>query len=140
MTTEHFELSEHDAEFVRNCVIEGRYKDANAVVEAGLRLLGEREEEERLQLEHLRAEVKKGMDDLEAGRYVEVNSPEELQTHFDNLKQEAALRLQKGQARVSGAKYRSHVSTDLRAHARHVPIGVGDRPCSETVDLAARQW
>lgn len=104
MTTQHLELSEHDSEFVRRCVQEGRYKDANEVVEAGLRLLEEREEEERLQLERLRAEVKKGMDDLEAGRYVEVNSPEELQAHFDNLKQEAASRLQKWRERVSTVK------------------------------------
>ncbi len=104
MTTQHLELSEHDSEFVRRCVLEGRYKDVNEVVEAGLRLLAEREEEERLQLERLRAEVKKGMDDLEAGRYTEVNSPEEMQAHFDNLKQEAANRLQKGRERVSTVK------------------------------------
>lgn len=100
MSTQHLELSEHDSEFVRRCVLDGRYKDANEVVEAGLRLLAEREEE-RLQLDRLRAEVQKGMDDLEAGRYTEVNSPEELQTHFDKLKQEAANRLQKGRERVS---------------------------------------
>lgn len=104
MIKQHLELSEHDSEFVRRCVLEGRYKDANEVVEAGLRLLAEREEEERLQLERLRAEVQKGMDDLEAGRYTEVNSPEELQVHFDNLKQEAANRLQKGRKRVSTVK------------------------------------
>ena len=101
MSTQHLELSARESEYVRRCVQEGRYKDANEVVEAGLRLLEEREEEERLQLERLRAEVKKGMDDLEAGRYVEVNTPEELQAHFDNLKQEAALRLQKGREPVS---------------------------------------
>ncbi len=94
MTTQHLELSEHDSEFVHRCVSEGRYKDANEVVEAGLRLLEEREEEERLQLERLRAEVKKGMDDLEAGRYTEVNSPEELQALFDKVKQEVSRRLE----------------------------------------------
>ena len=86
------ELSEAAAAFVRQCVDEGHYKYANEVVASGLRLLAEREEEERLHLERLRAEVKKGMDDLEAGRYTEVNSPEELQTHFDNLKQVATTR------------------------------------------------
>ena len=43
MTTQHLELSEHDSEFVRQCVLGGRYKDANEVVEAGLRLLEERD-------------------------------------------------------------------------------------------------
>lgn len=104
MATQQLELSEHDSEFVRQCVLEGRYKDANEVVEAGLRLLEEREEEERLKLERLRAEVKKGMDDLENGRYVEVNSPEELQALFDKIKQEANRRLTSGQNGVSAAK------------------------------------
>lgn len=99
MTTQQLQLSEGDAEFVRRCVREGRFPDANAVVEAGLRLLAEREEEERLQLERLRAEVKKGMDDLEAGRYTEVNSPEELQALFDTIRMKANQRLQEGQGR-----------------------------------------
>jgi len=97
MTTQHLELSEHDSEFVRRCVLEGRYKDANEVVEAGLRLLEEREEEERIQLERLRAEVKKGTDDLEAGRYTEVNSVEELDAFMDGINQEAQRRLRSGQ-------------------------------------------
>lgn len=91
MTTQQLELSEHDVEFVRRCVLEGRYKDANEVVVAGLRLLEERAEEERAQLERLRAEVKKGMDDLEAGRYVEVNSLEELDDFLDEIDGEARL-------------------------------------------------
>ncbi len=92
MTTQQLELSEHDAEFVRQCVLGGRYKDANEVVEAGLRLLEEREEVERLQLEGLRAEVKKGMDDLEAGRYLEINGSEEMSLVFDEVKRRVAAR------------------------------------------------
>ena len=89
MTTHQLELSEHDSEFVRRCVSEGQYKDANEVVTAGLRLLEEREEEERVQLERLRAEVKKGMDDLEAGRYIDVSGPEELDALFEEIDREA---------------------------------------------------
>lgn len=100
------ELSEAAAEFVRQCVDEGHYKDATEVVVAGLRLLAERVEEERLHLERLRAEVKKGMDDLEAGRYVEVNSPEELQALFEKIRREATRRLEAGQAHVSTATTR----------------------------------
>lgn len=91
METQAIELSEQESAFVRRCVLEGRYKDANEVVVAGLRLLEERAEEERAQLERLRAEVKKGMDDLEAGRYTEVNSPEELDAFLDEVDREARL-------------------------------------------------
>lgn len=92
MATQQLELSEHDSEFVRRCVLEGRYKDANEVVEAGLRLLEEREEEDHLKLERLRAEVKKGMDDLEAGRYLEISGPEEMNLVFDEVKRRVAAR------------------------------------------------
>ncbi len=92
MTTQQLKLSEHDADFVRRCVLEGRYKDANDVVEAGLRLLEEREEEERIQLERLRLEVKKGMDDLEAGRCLEIKGHEEMSLVFDEVKSRAAAR------------------------------------------------
>lgn len=92
METQAIELSEQESAFVRRCVLEGRYKDANEVVVAGLRLLEEREEEERLHLERLRAEVKKGMDDLEAGRYIEINGPEELGLVFDEVKRRVAAR------------------------------------------------
>jgi len=103
MSMQQLELSEQDADYVRRCVSEGRYKDASEVVAAGLRLLEEREEEERLHLERLRAEVKKGMDDLEAGRYTEVNSPEELQALFEKIRREATRRLEAGQEHVSTA-------------------------------------
>ncbi len=92
METQTIKLSERESEFVRRSVLEGRYKDANEVVEAGLRLLEQREEEERLALERLRAEVKKGMDDLEAGRYVEINGPEEMSLVFDEVKRRVAAR------------------------------------------------
>ncbi len=100
MTTQHLELSENDSEFVGRCVPEGRYKDANEVVEAGLRLLEEREEEERLKLERFRAEVQKGTDDLENGRYIDVNGPEELEAFFDEIVREAEAILNREQAGV----------------------------------------
>ena len=104
MSMQQLELSEHDSDFVRRCVLEGRYKDANGVVEAGLRLLEEQEEEERLNLEHLRAEVRKGMDDLEAGWYIEVNSVEELDAFLDEIDREAQLIVMNEQNRVQATE------------------------------------
>lgn len=104
MSTQQLELSEHNSEFVLRCILDGRYKNANEVVEAGLRLLEAREEEDRLKLERLRAEVRIGMDDLEAGRYVEVNSVGELDAFLDEINREAQLIVMNEQNRVQATE------------------------------------
>lgn len=47
----------------------GLYNSASEVVREGLRLLQQRDEIREAKLLALRAEVQKGIDDLEAGRY-----------------------------------------------------------------------
>lgn len=92
MSIERLELPEREQKFVRRCVDEGCFESVDAVVLAGLRLLEQRQEDERRKLDRLRAEVQKGMDDLENGRYVEITSDEELDALFDDVKRRAAAR------------------------------------------------
>lgn len=47
----------------------GMYNSASEVVREGLRLLQHRDEVREAKLNALRAEIQKGIDDLEAGRY-----------------------------------------------------------------------
>ncbi len=47
----------------------GMYNSASEVVREGLRLLHERDELRKSKLDALRAEIQKGIDDLEAGRF-----------------------------------------------------------------------
>ncbi len=47
----------------------GLYTSASEVVREGLRLLQQRDEMREAKLKALRAEIQKGIDDLEAGRY-----------------------------------------------------------------------
>lgn len=49
----------------------GMYTSASEVVREGLRLLQERDEMRETKLNALRAEIQKGIDDLEAGRIVD---------------------------------------------------------------------
>ena len=91
MAVERVELPEDAVEFVRQCVAAGGYDDATAVVVAGLRLLEQRDSEERQKLERMRAEVQKGMDDLENGRYIEISSDEDLDALFDQVDREAQM-------------------------------------------------
>ena len=47
----------------------GLYNSASEVVREGLRLLQQRDDMREAKLNALRAEIQKGIDDLEAGRY-----------------------------------------------------------------------
>ncbi|MBX3176297.1 MAG: type II toxin-antitoxin system ParD family antitoxin [Candidatus Hydrogenedentes bacterium] len=78
MTTQTIDLPEEQAQFIREIVASGRYPDETAVVRAALQLLEREEEAYRENLEELRAEVRKGLDDIEAGRYIELSSREEI--------------------------------------------------------------
>jgi antitoxin ParD1/3/4 len=55
--------------FVRSKVDSGLYNNASEVVRDALRLLEAKERAEAKHLSWLRAEVQKGIDDFEAGRY-----------------------------------------------------------------------
>ena len=89
MAVEHLDLPAHEMEYVRRCISEGRYGNEREVVLAGLHLLERQEATERAKLERFRAEVQKGMDDLENGRYIDVHGPEGLQAFFDDINREA---------------------------------------------------
>lgn len=102
MAVEHLDLPEHEREYVRRCVSEGRYGNEREVVLAGLHLLERQEATERAKLERFRAEVQKGMDDLENGRYTEVNSDEELDAFLDGIDREAEAILAEEKRSVSG--------------------------------------
>lgn len=54
---------------VETKVKDGLYNSASEVVREALRLLQKRDEVSQLKLDALRAEIQKGVDDLEAGRY-----------------------------------------------------------------------
>lgn len=68
--------------FVEDQLALGRYTSAADVFCDGIRLLQEREQK----LESLRSEVDRGLDQLNQGEFVELNSAEETQAFFQGLK------------------------------------------------------
>lgn len=56
---------------VNNKVKSGQYNSASEVVRDGIRLLQQQDEMRKKKLEALRIEIQKGIDDLEAGRFVD---------------------------------------------------------------------
>ena len=71
-----FSLGSHDRTFIENQVKEGRFGNRTEVVRAGLRLLEDYENKQKLQ--RLRLEIAKGDSDLKAGRVTEYENGQAL--------------------------------------------------------------
>ncbi|MDX2179080.1 MAG: type II toxin-antitoxin system ParD family antitoxin [Bryobacteraceae bacterium] len=69
--------------FLEETVASGRYATTNEAVEAAFDLFEERERK----LAALRFDIDQGLEDLEAGRYVEL-SPEDLPQFFAKIRNE----------------------------------------------------
>jgi antitoxin ParD1/3/4 len=77
-------LSEQDRNFIEEQVQAGIHEDADAVIAAGLRLLGSNEGK----LVELQRLIQEGIDDVEAGRVMEFDSAEDLTAHILKMAEE----------------------------------------------------
>lgn len=93
MPTRNVNLTEHFDRFIEAGITSGRFSNASEVVREGLRLLEQREEEDKARLEWLRAAAKEGFDQLDRGDYVTLNSEEELDAFMDRIHEEASADL-----------------------------------------------
>jgi antitoxin ParD1/3/4 len=73
MPTRNVNLTEHFDRFIEAGITSGRFNDASEVVREGLRLLEQREREDRAKLELLRAAAKEGFDQLDCARASSLN-------------------------------------------------------------------
>lgn len=71
-----FALGDHEREFIANMVHNGRFGNKTEVVRAGLRLLQDYENNQKLQ--RLRAEIAAGDADIAAGRVTEYKTADDL--------------------------------------------------------------
>ena len=71
----------------------GRYTSASEVVREALRLLEEQDKLRELRRDELRKEIMKGVDDIKAGRYVTLKTPEDIANFSDRIKTEGRKRL-----------------------------------------------
>jgi len=93
VAAQRIELSQHEVELIDRLVKDGLYADASEAVHEGLRLLERERSAQAEKLEALRSEVKKGFNDLDEGRYTEINSDEELHAHFAEISARASARV-----------------------------------------------
>ena len=88
MPTRNVNLTEDLDRFIESGITSGRFSDASEVVREGLRLLEQREQEDKAKIEWLRAAAKEGFDAIEHGDYVTLNSEEEIATFLSEIHKE----------------------------------------------------
>lgn len=69
MPTEHVDLSDRQAEFIRISIESGLFKDASEIIRAGLRLLEQQCAEDEAKLEALRRIAKESVKAFERGEF-----------------------------------------------------------------------
>jgi antitoxin ParD1/3/4 len=93
MPTRNIVLTEHQSELVERLVASGRYQNASEVLREGLRLIENRDAEEKARLKTLREAARIGVADLEAGRYETFETAEALEAHVKALMAGASVRI-----------------------------------------------
>lgn len=90
MPTRNVNLTDHFDKFIDKGVKSGRFSNASEVVREGLRLLEQREAEEKARLKWLQEAAQVGIDDMEAGRYTTLRSREDIEDFMRDIHEEVA--------------------------------------------------
>jgi antitoxin ParD1/3/4 len=93
MPTRNVSLTVHLDEFVEKLVRSGRFSNPSEVVSEGLRLLEQREAEEKARVKWLRNAIQEGIDDIEAGRFTTLNSKAEINAFVHEIFEEVRREL-----------------------------------------------
>ena len=96
MPTRNINLTERLDLFVETSLASGRYGNASEVVREGLRLLEQREAEEKAKLKWLRSAAKAGLEQLDRGEGIEFRSIEDMEKEIDRIGREASTELASG--------------------------------------------
>jgi antitoxin ParD1/3/4 len=96
MPTRNINLTDALGRFVAEKVASGSYRNASAVVRAGLRLLAAEEALRAERIKRLNAEIQPAIDDIEAGRYTVY---ENARAMFDDVEKRAQAEVKRRRAR-----------------------------------------
>jgi antitoxin ParD1/3/4 len=91
MPTRNVNLTEHFDRFIEAGITSGRFSNASEVVREGLRLLEQREQEDKARLEWLRAAAKEGFDQLDRGEGIEFESMDDFDAYVDQIGEEVSV-------------------------------------------------
>ena len=85
MPTRNVVLTDHQERLIENLVESGRYQNASEILREGLRLVEQREAEDRAKLKVLRKAARVGFRALDRGEFKEFDSVDDLQTYLHDL-------------------------------------------------------
>ena len=100
MPTRNVNLTEHFDRFIDTRITSGRFSNASEVVREGLRLLEQREQEDKAKLEWLRGAVKEATDSIDRGEGIEFETMDDLAAYVHQIGQEVSAELTAGQTRA----------------------------------------
>ena len=90
MPARNVNLTKHFDRFIEAGITSGRFSNASEVVREGLRLLEQREQEDKAKLEWLRAAAKEGFDQLDRGEGIEFESMDAFDAYIDKIAEEVS--------------------------------------------------
>jgi antitoxin ParD1/3/4 len=93
MPTRNVNLTEHFDRFIESGITSGRFSNASEVVREGLRLLEQREQEDKARIAWLRGAAKEGFDAADRGDYVTLRSDQEIDDFVDQVRLEVSEKL-----------------------------------------------
>jgi antitoxin ParD1/3/4 len=99
MPTRNVNLTEHFDRFIETGVTSGRFSNASEVVREGLRLLEQREREDKARLQWLRAAAKEGFDSIDRGEGIEFETMDDLAAYVHQIGQEVSAEVAAGRKR-----------------------------------------
>jgi len=99
MPTRNVNLTDHFDRFIESGIKTGRFSNASEVVREGLRLLEQREQEDKARLKWLRAAAKEGFDQLDRGEGMEFESMDDFDAYVDQIGGEVSAEVAAGRKR-----------------------------------------
>ena len=96
MPTRNVNLTDHLDGFVDDGINSGRFSNASEVVREGLRLLEQREAEDRAKLEWLRSAAQDSFAAIDRGEGIEFHSAEDLAAFIERLSETLAVERRRG--------------------------------------------
>jgi antitoxin ParD1/3/4 len=93
MPTRNVNLTEHFDRFIESGITSGRFSNASEVVREGLRLLEQREQEDKAKIEWLRGAAKEGFDAIDRGDYITLRSEKEIDDFLEQIHEEVSVEL-----------------------------------------------
>lgn len=93
MPTRNVHLTEHFDSLIAAGIESGQFSNASEVVREGLRLLEQRQQEDKAKIEWLRGAVQEGIDQIERGEGIEFDSIDELADYIHAIGDEVSNEL-----------------------------------------------